>query len=361
MGSPLSSLFADLFLGILERTIISRLEKRGVILKWIRYVDDCICISKKGSFDQIFDKVNKWDKNISFSFEKMVDNQLHFLSSTVYVENDTFEFRPYRKSGPDTILGNFKKSTISEKYLINNICTMLHLAQNSSSNHEILLTDMEQNLKPIFLNNSYPLKLINSKFVQFLQNGPKPKPPDVTFTLSLPYTSKNMDFHVRKMVKDIKVTMPNFHIRLVYKGIKVSNLFSADAKPKQSDLLDTTNCCYHFKCTCSSHYVGMTARMIKTRAKEHRNPSSAKGIYYHINSCPTNLSKLKAFEEQNINPNSGSRAKKKIRDKFFMQHFRILQRRFGSYFERRNAEAFFIRILRPDLNDQKDHNSFALF
>ena len=95
----------------------------------------------------------------------MVDNQLHFLSSTVYVENDTFEFRPYRKSGPDTILGNFKKSTISEKYLINNICTMLHLAQNSSSNHEILLTDMEQNLKPIFLNNSYSLKLINSKFV----------------------------------------------------------------------------------------------------------------------------------------------------------------------------------------------------
>ena len=170
-----------------------------------------------------------------------------------------------------------------------------------------------------------------------------------------------MDFHVRKMVKDIKVTMPNFHIRLVYKGIKVSNLFSADAKPKHPDVLDTTNCCYHFKCTCSSHYVGMTARMIKTRAKEHRNPSSAKGIYYHINSCPTYLSKLKAFEEQNINPNSGSRAKKKIRDKFFMQHFRILQRRFGSYFERRNAEAFFIRILRPDLNDQKDHNSFALF
>ena len=67
------------------------------------------------------------------------------------------------------------------------------------------------------------------------------------------------------------------------------------------------------------------------------------------------------FEEQNIRPNSGSRAKKKIRDKFFMFHFKILQRRFGYYFERRNTKALFIRILRPDLNDQKDHNSFALF
>ena len=220
---------------------------------------------------------------------------------------------------------------------------------------------MEQNLKPIFLNNSYPLKLLNSKFFQFLQHGPKPKPPEVTFTLSLPYTSKNMDFHVKKLVREIKVIMPHFHIRPVYKGIKVSNLFSADAKPKNSDILDTTNCCYHFKCTCSSHYVGMTARMLKTRAKEHRNPSSAKGIYYHINSCPTYLTKLKIFEEQNLRPNFGSRAKKKIKDKFFMLHFKILQRRFCSYFERRNTEAFFIRILRPDLNDQKDHNSFALF
>ena len=200
-GAPLSSLFADLFLGILERTVISRLERQGVVLKWIRYVDDCICISKKGSFSAILEKVNNWDKNIKFSFEKMIDNKLNFLYSTVFVQNDTFEFRPYRKNGSDTIMSNFKKSTISEKYLINNICTMLHQAQNSSSNHEILLDDMEQNLKPIFLNNSYPLKLLNSKFIQFLQHGPKPKPPDVTLTLSLPYTSKNMDFHVKKLVK----------------------------------------------------------------------------------------------------------------------------------------------------------------
>ena len=172
MGSPLSSLFADLFLGILERTVISRLERQGVVLKWIRYVDDCICISKKNSFSAILEKVNNWDKNIKFSFEKMIDNKLNFLYSTVFVQNDTFEFRSYRKNGSDTIMINFKKSTISEKYLINNICTMLHQAQNASSNHEILLNDMEQNLKPIFLNNSYPLKLLNSKFFQFLQHGP---------------------------------------------------------------------------------------------------------------------------------------------------------------------------------------------
>ena len=91
----------------------------------------------------------------------------------------------------------------------------------------------------------------------------------------------------------------------------MSDLFSSDSKPSKPDIIDSNNCCYHFKCTCSSHYVGMTARKIKTRDKEHRNPSSAKGIYYHINSCPSYLTKVKDFENQNLAPNSGPRVKKK--------------------------------------------------
>ena len=238
---------------------------------------------------------------------------------------------------------------------------MLHLSKNSSSNHEILLNDMEHNLKPIFIKNAYPLTLINSKFLQFLQNGPKPKPPESSFTLCIPYTSKTIDFHIQKLIKQIKLFLPHFHIRLAYKGIKVSNLFSSDAKPLKSKEIETTNCCYHFKCICLSHYVGMTGRMIKTRAIEHRNPSSAKGIYYHINSCPDYLTKLSNFERDNFRLENGVRARKKLIDKFFMQHFKLLQKSFRSNYERRKTEAFFIRILRPDLNDQNNHRFFTLF
>ena len=155
--------------------------------------------------------------------------------------------------------------------------------------------------------------------------------------------------------------VPNFHIRLAYKGIKLSNLFSADAKPKISEENQTTNCVYHFKCLCLSHYVGMTARTIQARATEHQNPSSAKGIYYHIHSCPDYLSRLSKYENDNFRPSDGVRAKKKHRDKFFMQHFRVLQRSFGSYYDRRKTEAFFIRILRPDSNEQNKHRYFTLF
>ena len=220
---------------------------------------------------------------------------------------------------------------------------------------------MEHNLKPILLNNCYPLKLIQSNFTKFLQNGPKPKPPDVTFTLCIPYTAKTIDFHIQKLIRQIKTIMPDFHVRLAYKGIQLSNLFSADAKCKDKDVIQTTNCVYHFKCLCLSHYVGMTARTIKTRATEHRNPSSAKGIYYHIHSCPDYITRLTQFEIDNLKPTDGKRAKNKLKDKFFMQHFSVLQKSFGSYYERRRAESFFIRIFRPDLNDQKDDRFFSLF
>jgi hypothetical protein len=112
---------------------------------------------------------------------------------------------------------------------------MLHHSQNLSSNHDILLNDMKHNLKLIFLKNSYPLKLINTNFTNFLRNGPKQKPSDASFTLCVPDTAKSIDFHVQKLIRQIKLIIPNFHVRLVYEGIKLSNIFSADAKPKQND------------------------------------------------------------------------------------------------------------------------------
>ena len=102
MGTPHSSLFADLFLGMLERTVVAKLERQGHIIKWLRYVDDCICVAKKGSFNIIFDKINKWDKRVKFSYEKMDGGELTFLSSCIFLEGNSFQFRTSRKNGQET-------------------------------------------------------------------------------------------------------------------------------------------------------------------------------------------------------------------------------------------------------------------
>ena len=125
--------------------------------------------------------------------------------------------------------------------------------------------------------------------------------------------------------------------------------------------LDTCNCIYQFRCLFNKQYVGMTKRTLRMRAIEHRTPSSAKKAYHHINQCPTYISKWQEFEGKNVPPNTQVTFIKKMRDKFLMDHFKILQKNFRNYFERRNAEAFFIRIFKPTLNDQCKHRNFSLF
>ena len=109
---------------MLERTVVAKLERQGHIIKWLRYVDDCICVAKKGSFNIIFDKINKWDKRVKFSYEKMDGGELTFLASCIFLEGNSFQFRTSRKNGQETILTNYKKATVSKKYLIRKIYTM---------------------------------------------------------------------------------------------------------------------------------------------------------------------------------------------------------------------------------------------
>ena len=81
---------------------------------------------------------------MTFSNEKVIDNEITFLSSTIFLVNDSVEFRPSRKNCADTVLTNFKMDTIAEKYLMSNIFTMLHNARNSK--YELLWNDMDHKM-----------------------------------------------------------------------------------------------------------------------------------------------------------------------------------------------------------------------
>ena len=69
MGSCLSSIISNLFVNMLENSVVAKFEKSGDIISWVRYADDCCIIIKKGSFNKIFEKINGWEK-ICFSLSK---------------------------------------------------------------------------------------------------------------------------------------------------------------------------------------------------------------------------------------------------------------------------------------------------
>ena len=187
-----------------------------------------------------------------------------------------------------------------------------------------------------------------------MSDDQKPERPERIYTLSLEFNSASMEPYVNCLLKKMKNVLPQFLVNVAYKTKPVQHLFSTNYKAK-IPYEETTNLCYNFKCECGSQYVGQTGRTLEERAREHQQLSNAKGIYWHIKRCPEYRQKENLFI-----PNRYMTTKQK-NFLFYLNHFNILQKGFRSFFECQRAEAFFIRVKRPDLNDQQDHACFKLF
>ena len=79
MGSPHSSLFANIFLSILVRTVVANLERQSHVLKWLRYADDCIFIAKKVHLSIFLQKLTDGTKISNFKISKNGRKQPYIL------------------------------------------------------------------------------------------------------------------------------------------------------------------------------------------------------------------------------------------------------------------------------------------
>jgi hypothetical protein len=57
--------------------------------------------------DGILTTINTWDQNLTFTAEKMVENNLIYLSSSILIENGLIEFKTYRKANLETVMNNY--------------------------------------------------------------------------------------------------------------------------------------------------------------------------------------------------------------------------------------------------------------
>ena len=142
----------------------------------------------------------------------------------------------------------------------------------------------------------------------------------------------------------------------------MAQLFSKQARPA-IDIYDSSNVVYKFLCTrqtCET-YVGQTEKPLIERIKQHQQYCHARGIYFHIESCETYKNKFDAVIEAAVYPAPNSHKYSNLRINFLKSHFTILEKNFPTYCDRLNAESYYIRLLRPKLNEQKAHKAFALF
>ena len=154
----------------------------------------------------------------------------------------------------------------------------------------------------------------------------------------------------------MKNIVSKFIVNIAYKYIPIKNLFSTNFKASLS-YKETWNVVYEFKCECSSTYIGLSERALIDRMAEHQRASYGTNIFKHIQACQEFLVKRNTY----CPIDKKKKTSKERNFEYFKSHFKILQKSFQSSFERRRTEAFYIRVKRPDLNDQKDHNFFKLF
>ena len=104
----------------------------------------------------------------------------------------------------------------------------------------------------------------------------------------------------------------------------------------------------------------MSERKAITRISEHF-AAKGDGICHHIIHCDPYKTKERSFLRHSNKTPLNKEKRDELKFEYFKSQFKILQKNFGSYFERRNFESYFIRAEKPDLNDQKDHTLFKLF
>ena len=106
MGGKLSAPLSNIYMHMLESDVIKTHIQTGEIIYYGRYVDDTVIITKKGSKEKIFEKMNFFDKDLIFTEEPIKNNKLIFLDVCLYVESGKLQMKQHRKSA-SVVYNNF--------------------------------------------------------------------------------------------------------------------------------------------------------------------------------------------------------------------------------------------------------------
>lgn len=108
MGSPLSSLVADIFMSQLEKDIMDNSHSSSFSVKfWRRYVDDIICVwdGTEPDLSRFFNEMNAYHPSMEFTLE-IGGDQIHFLDLTLH-------FKEFDSQQKTTVFNIYRKETFT--------------------------------------------------------------------------------------------------------------------------------------------------------------------------------------------------------------------------------------------------------
>ena len=290
MGSPLAPVIADIFMIHLEKKLMKKLKKAGVI--WYkRYVDDTfLIIHKNAKIYKIAKILNSLHKDIQFTSAQEQNNKLPFLDVLVRRNKKMFETSVYRKPTYTGLLLKWS-SFVPKNYKISVISSMVHRAIHISSSFTIMHKEFDF-IRDIAKRNGYPKNFVECqirhtlnryiekqeilnkdiKINQSKQQQDNKETHTDRIVINVPYVGKATQQFSKEINKLAKKVKPTTQVITVSRPpMAVRNIFkNKDEIPKdfQSHVVYQLNCN-----TCSAKYIGKTVRQVCRRLKEHGAPT----------------------------------------------------------------------------------------
>ena len=266
MGSILSSILANIFVGYHEKKLFSS-NCEYIPEIYFRYVDDSFAVFFDINHCSSFlDVLNSLHPDLEFTIEMEENNRLPFLDVLVEKKDDYFTTSIFRKK---TFTGLYQRwdAFSPEQVKINLIHMLVHRAVSICT--KSMLEEELGKIREILLNNGYPSDIVDknirlklSKYGEAQQFTPKKCP----VYLKLPYLGDKAKLYADHVRKAVKKTFNAVTLRTVF---STKSIFPASRK----DVLpihQNSNVIYKFTCKhCDCAYIGRTTQRLGDRIAQH--------------------------------------------------------------------------------------------
>ncbi|OXA49049.1 hypothetical protein Fcan01_16401 [Folsomia candida] len=260
MGSPISPVFAELYMQYFESQVVQDHPKIDL---YRRFVDDSFCIMNYDATLDLQKEFNQFNKHIQFTYEEEENGQISFLDVTL-IRDEENQLR--RKV--------FRKATHTGRYL--NYSSYHHPSHKISVIDALLyrafiISDPEyleeeiQHVRTHLLSNNFPNTLIQSRIQRMRSrrgDANEDDKPRIILPYMSPVTHHLTNFLRRKLNCDFGY-IPGRKI-----GNKICSHKQKEVPPKIG--------IYKISCDCGSSYIGETSRPMEERIKEHERDLTKK-------------------------------------------------------------------------------------
>jgi hypothetical protein len=263
MGSPISSIIAEIFLQHYENVHIKQILERGHIAYYTRYMDDILIIydNNKITQDSITKELNKIHNDIKLNPTPETNGAINYLDLHITRHNEKLTIGIYRKpTSTDITIHNTSNHPTEHKhaayrYYINRMNMLPITLKEKQKEWEIINT--------IANNNGYSKGQIHNIKQRMKQTKPTPQMEDkvktrITFTYFSP--------HIRSITNLFK----RANVQIVYKTTNSLQQLMQH-KEQQQPQIDKYNKSgvYRLICnTCNLTYIGQTSRTLTQRYKD---------------------------------------------------------------------------------------------